>query len=171
MERDAVPARGLVARTRAASATDRPALRPVCEELTALAPGRVLPFAPGDSRKRGPKLSQEVKALASAAAERREASAPEARCGGNVAIAWRAPRPERVATVTPQCVARLLTMRLSALRLPFFIWRQLLQWRGKARARTRRENEIVRAVIASGAKQSGGGCTDSWIASSLRSSQ
>jgi hypothetical protein len=36
----------------------RPALRPVREELAALAPGRVLPFAPGGSRKRGPELSQ-----------------------------------------------------------------------------------------------------------------
>jgi hypothetical protein len=35
----------------------RPALRPVREELAALAPGRVLPFAPGGSRKRGPELS------------------------------------------------------------------------------------------------------------------
>src|ERR1700683_1248626 len=51
----------------------RPALGPVREELAALAPGRVLPFAPGGSRKRGPGLSQEVKALASAAVERREA--------------------------------------------------------------------------------------------------
>src|SRR5579871_588640 len=96
----AVPAGGLVTRSRAASVTDRPAIRPVCEELTALASGRVLPFAPGDSRKRGPKLSQEVKALASAAAERREASAPEARCGGNVATAWRAPRPKHRQAVT-----------------------------------------------------------------------
>ncbi len=121
----AVPARGLVTRSRAASATDRPALRPACEELTALAPGRVLPFAPGDSRKRGPKLSQEVKALASAAAERREASAPEARCGGNVATAWRAPRPKRAQAVTSGRVARLV-MRKAPVGAPppFIFWRQ-----------------------------------------------
>src|SRR5579864_1759395 len=59
----AVPARGLVTRSRAASATDRPALRPVCEELTALAPGRVLPFAPGDSRKRGAEAEPRGKSL------------------------------------------------------------------------------------------------------------
>src|SRR5579871_578656 len=46
-------ARSHTLRSRAASATDRPAQRPACEELTALAPGRVLPFAPGNSRKRG----------------------------------------------------------------------------------------------------------------------
>jgi hypothetical protein len=50
--------------------------------------------------------------------ERREASAPEAHCGGDAAIAWRASRPERVAAVTPHRVARLVTMRLSALRPP-----------------------------------------------------
>src|SRR5208282_4283807 len=55
-------------------ASSRPALRPVREVLAALAPGRVLPFAPGNPRKRGPKLSQGVKALASAAAKRRKAS-------------------------------------------------------------------------------------------------
>jgi hypothetical protein len=38
-------------------ASSRPALGPVCEVLAALAPGRVLPFAPGNSRKRGPELS------------------------------------------------------------------------------------------------------------------
>src|SRR5579859_2255731 len=147
MERDAVPARGLVARTRAASATDRPALRPVCEELTALAPGRVLPFAPGDSRKRGPKLSQEVKALASAAAERREASAPEARCGGNVAPAWRAPRPKHRQTVTSVGVARLvMRKRLSALRPPFIFFggKAFVQWLGKARAQQKRVARTVK---------------------------
>src|SRR5208283_4371132 len=46
--------------------------RPLREELASLAPGRVLPFAPGDSRKRGPRLSRGVKASASAAVERRE---------------------------------------------------------------------------------------------------
>src|SRR5579872_1371597 len=135
----AVPAGGLGTRSRAASATDRPAIRPVCEELTALAPGRVLPFAPGDSRKRGPKLSQEVKALASAAAERREASAPEARCGGNVAVAWRAPRPKRAQAVTSGRVARLV-MRKAPVGAPppfYFFGAAFLQWLGKARARTK----------------------------------
>jgi len=47
---------------------------PVREELAALAPGRVLPFAPGDSRKRGPKLSRGA-TPANAAVERRKASA------------------------------------------------------------------------------------------------
>jgi hypothetical protein len=56
-------------------ASTRPALRLACEVLAALAPGRVLPFAPGNSRKRGPGLSRRVTALASAAVERREASA------------------------------------------------------------------------------------------------
>ena len=45
-------------------ASSRPALRPVREVLAALAPGRVLPFAPGNSRKRGPELSRGVRALA-----------------------------------------------------------------------------------------------------------
>ena len=44
-------------------ASSRPALRPVREVLAALAPGRVLPFAPGNSRKRGPELSQRGKSL------------------------------------------------------------------------------------------------------------
>ena len=38
----------------------RPALRPVREVLAALAPGRVLPFAPGNSRKRGPEMSRAI---------------------------------------------------------------------------------------------------------------
>src|SRR5260370_42009351 len=58
----AVPAGGLrnpaLGRLRA---SNRPALRPVREVLAALAPGRVLPFAPGNSRKRGPELSQASK--------------------------------------------------------------------------------------------------------------
>ena len=40
----------------------RPALRPVCEELAALGSGRAKsPFAPGFSRKRGPRLSGGVR--------------------------------------------------------------------------------------------------------------
>jgi len=74
-ERERSPRADATVRTRAASGIDRPALRPVREVLAALAPGRVLPFAPGDSRKRGPKLSRGVRASASAAVERREASA------------------------------------------------------------------------------------------------
>ena len=147
-----MPARGLVTRTRAASATDRPALRPACEELTALAPGRVLPFAPGDSRKRGPKLSQEVKALASAAAERREASAPEARCGGNVAVAWRAPRPKHRQAVTSVGVARLV-MRKAPVGAPppFYFFRgqsfRAVAWQDSgANKKTRRENSEARPV-------------------------
>jgi len=70
-------------------ASSRPALRPVREVLAALAPGRVLPFAPGNSRKRGPELSQGVKALASAAVERRKAS------GLPLMARFRAPRTFR----------------------------------------------------------------------------
>jgi hypothetical protein len=44
-------------------ASSRPTLRSVCEVLAALAPGRVLPFAPGNSRKRGPELSQSLRAF------------------------------------------------------------------------------------------------------------
>src|SRR5579864_8184324 len=62
------------------------------------------PVIPGNAE---PELSQEVKALASAAVERREASAPEAHGGGNVAPAWRAPRPKRRQAVTLGGVARL----------------------------------------------------------------
>jgi hypothetical protein len=40
-------------------ASSRPALRPVREVLAALASGRVLPFAPGESRKLGPELNAE----------------------------------------------------------------------------------------------------------------
>ena len=89
-ERDAVPAGG--ARNPALGqlrASSRPALRPVREVLAALAPGRVLPFAPGNSRKRGPELSQGVKALASAAVERRKAS------GLPLMARFRAPRTFR----------------------------------------------------------------------------
>src|ERR1700685_2215552 len=45
-------------RARADLGIDRPAWLPVREVLAALAPGRVLPFAPGDSRKRGPEPSR-----------------------------------------------------------------------------------------------------------------
>ena len=88
-------------------ASTRPALRPACEVLAALAPGRVLPFAPGNSRKRGPGLSQGVTALASAAVERREASALNAKraaASADAANGW---------------------MRLPALRLPSLFRREL----------------------------------------------
>jgi hypothetical protein len=63
----------------------------VREELAALVPGRVLPFAPGDSRKRGPRLSRGVYLRASAAVERRKASAPEAGGSRKADRSWRAP--------------------------------------------------------------------------------
>ena len=89
----------------------RPALRPVCEELAALAPERAKsPFASGDSRKRGPRLSGGVRSPKREprwSAERRarpagRASAPAAQASGNACLrgadnGW---------------------MRLSALRLP-----------------------------------------------------
>jgi hypothetical protein len=70
----AAPARGLT--QSAPGGFGAPLVRhvPVREELAALAPGRVLPFAPGDSRKRGPKLSRGA-TPANAAVERRKASA------------------------------------------------------------------------------------------------
>ena len=93
-------------------ASTRPALRPVREVLAALAPGRVLPFAPGNSRKRGPELSQGVKALASAAVERRKASAPRL---------WRASAPRAHSSGDAwMCGADIGWMRLSALRSPLY---------------------------------------------------
>src|SRR5271166_908395 len=82
-------------------ASYRPALGSVCEVLAALAPGRVLPFAPGNFRKRGPGLSRRATALVSAAVERREASAlcAKARCRIRRCGLW-------------------LDLRLPALRLP-----------------------------------------------------
>ena len=90
-------------------ASYRPALRPVCEVLAALAPGRVPPFAPGNSRKRGPGLSQGVTVLASAAVERREASGLRSdRCRARIAIRWQ--------HLIAWCGSK--TLRLPALRLP-----------------------------------------------------
>jgi hypothetical protein len=81
--------------------------------------------------KRSPKLSRGLKTSASAATARREASAPEARCGGNVATAWRAPRPEHRQAVTFAGAARLvMRKRLSALSPPFFFRGRFRQWLG-----------------------------------------
>jgi hypothetical protein len=82
--------------------------------------------------------------------ERREASAPEARCGGNVAIAWRAPRPEHRQAVTSVGVARLFVgaCRRSA---PLYFFRGgflavALPKLGR-KQKTRRENEIACARL------------------------
>ena len=111
-ERGAVPAGGArnpaLGRLRDPA---RPALQPVCEELAALAPGRAKsPFASGDSRKRGPRLSGGVRSPKREprwSAERRarsdeRASAPAVLASGNTC--WRG--------------ADNGWMRLSALRLP-----------------------------------------------------
>jgi hypothetical protein len=136
-------------------ASYRPALGPVCEVLAALAPGMVLPFAPGNSRKRGPGLSQEVKALVSAAVERREASGPRRD---------RARARKRDQVATSDCVARPQDMRLPALRLPsFFAGGKVLRGVGKTRAlsraaRTDRHCERSEAIQSE---------MPIWIASSL----
>ena len=108
-ERDAVPAGGL--RNPALGllrASYRPARRPVREVLAALAPGRVLPFAPGNSRKRGPEMSRAIGEVPQWSAGRRarpdfwRASAPRAHSSSDV---W-------------MCGADIGWMRLSALRSP-----------------------------------------------------
>ncbi len=76
---------------------------PVCEVLAALVPGRVLPFAPGDSRKRGPEsVAEDEKLLAQPwwSAERRAGSS------------FKEPAPR------PATGAVSGWMRLSALRVP-----------------------------------------------------
>jgi len=61
----------------------RPAgLLPVCQVLAALAPGRVLPFAPGNSRKRGPGRVGGSNLRRMTAVERRKARAPPLRPRG-----------------------------------------------------------------------------------------
>jgi hypothetical protein len=131
----AVPARGLANRSRAASDAASPTLRSRREEL---ARRRWSSASCCNAHKRSPKLSRGLKTSASAATERREASAPEARCGGNVATAWRAPRPEHRQAVTLVGVARLvMRMRLPALRPLLFFGAAFVQWRGQARVRTK----------------------------------
>ncbi len=145
-------------------ASSRPALRPVCEVLAALAPGRVLPFAPGNSRKRGPELSQGVRALANAAVERRKASglpikpasAPRALAGGNVC----------------RCGADIGWMRLSALRFPLYEpGASLKESCCRGPEQTSDADGVARTrfhfVIASEAKQSRFLAAKVWIASSL----
>ncbi len=90
-------------------ASSRPARRPVREVLAALAPGRVLRFAPGNSRKRGPEMSRVIGEVPRWSAGRRAApikpaSAPRAHSGGDV---W-------------MCGADIGWMRLSALRSPLY---------------------------------------------------
>jgi hypothetical protein len=107
-------------------ASSRPALRPVCEVLAALASGRVLPFAPDGSRKRGPKLSRGVKALARPAVERREASGSR----------WGRSRARRCGS----CKVRLSALRLPSLFFPFVAFRNRLPELG--RIKPRRENGL-----------------------------
>src|SRR6202012_5491984 len=69
----AVPA-GRICSPLAGSLETRPAgPMPVCEELAALVPERVLPFASGDSRKRGTEAEPKARRLLETAVERREA--------------------------------------------------------------------------------------------------
>ena len=129
-------------------ASSRPALRPVREVLAALAPGRVLPFAPGNSRKRGPELSQGVKALASAAVERRKASAPRKQMSAQTAytcLRGALPRPAHIQAVTFGCVARTLLGCASRRSAPLGFIRggkTCLVVR-KPRTPLRRENEFL----------------------------
>src|SRR5438105_8160820 len=58
MERARFPRAGVVTPLPGGSGHRPAGTRPVREVLAALAPGRVLPFAPGNSRKRGPELSR-----------------------------------------------------------------------------------------------------------------
>src|SRR5262249_45733635 len=116
-------------------ASYRPALRPAREVLAALAPGRVLPFAPGNSRKRGPELSQEVKALVSAAVGRGEASGL-----AHSALPHPPMRPR-------------VGLRLPALRLPSLLRRAVRFCRGAAQLGCENASREC-FVIASEAKQS-----------------
>ena len=109
--------------------------------LAALAPGRGLPFAPGNSRKRGPELSQGVKALASAAVERRKAS-------GLPSIArFRAPRIGRRQRLSVWR-GHWLDAPLGA-PLPSFLGGRrikrtlLLSWYANLGRASRRENEFL----------------------------
>jgi len=86
---------------------------------------------------------------------------PKAARGKPRRSAERRARPERVAVVTPQCVARLvMRMRLSALRLPLFFGGKRFRavaWQSSGAKEASRERGCSCIVIASAAKQSRGG--------------
>jgi hypothetical protein len=96
-------------------ASSRPALRPVREVLAALAPGRVLPFAPGNSRKRGPELSHRGQSLGEC-----RSGAPE---GERAPTFGALPRPAHCRTVTSGSVARTLVGCASRRSAPLFMSR------------------------------------------------
>ena len=80
---------------------------------------RVTP-APARPREARPGPNRQRARVERAAAERRKASAPEAPSDGNICKVWRAPRPQHCQVATSESVARPLTTRLPALRLPSF---------------------------------------------------
>src|ERR1700761_1198932 len=119
MERDAVPARGLVTRTRAASGPARPALRLGREELAnrqrrrlkAVSTCRVYAArsrAEASKPRRVPRRSAERRAR------------PQADARGNADHPWRAPHWPRIRMLSSEVPVRITTLRLSALRLPLF---------------------------------------------------
>ena len=117
----AVPAGGLANRSRAVRASSPPAIRPACQVL-----GLGAINGAGNARTllnrvtRGLDRVASVRATTRAATKRRKASAPESTFRWQHLTVWRAPRPKHPQTVTPVGVAWLLTMRLPALRLPFY---------------------------------------------------
>ena len=154
-ERDAVPAGG--ARNPALGrlrASYRPALRPVREVLAALAPGRVLPFAPGNSRKRGPELSHRGQSLGEC-----RSGAPE---GERAPTFGALPRPAHCRTVTSGSVARTLVGCASRRSASLGLLAERANESNKPRARARRENEFLLSAPAKAgegnhAKHGGGG--------------
>ena len=114
-------------------ASSRPALGPVCEVLAALAPGRVLPFAPGNSRKRGPELSEAIrlcKCRGGAPEGERPPPVPSPASGGGKVARGRVPSD----TALVGCAFR---RSASLFRRRGRIWKSLsCLVVGKARART-----------------------------------
>src|SRR5208282_985103 len=127
-------------------------LRPVREELAALAPGRVLPFAPGNSRKRGPGAEPRSQSLGE-----RRSGAPEGERASVKPASAEADGLRRLRTLV--CGTRTMDgMRLSALRFLFMSRKRILKermsfvswWLAQLGRQARRENEFLLPLPARG---------------------
>ncbi len=123
-------------------ASSRPAPGPVCEVLAALAPGRVLPSAPGNSRKRGPELSEATGLMQVPRWSAGRRARPAKRTNGTQCVGWSV-------GARPRLIARHWLDAPFGAPPPSFVTgggsgsRFSCLVVGKARVRPRRENAVA----------------------------
>jgi hypothetical protein len=119
MEWSAVPACGFANCTRAASDPASPALRPGREEL-ATGERRKIRFLFQEAQPEAELRRKKPRRVPRRSAERR--ARPQADARGNADRPWRAPCRLAGSGVSSETPVRITTLRLSALRPPYFIW-------------------------------------------------